>query len=487
MDMPSSTPPVGLDPQRLRDFVDEQWDAEIVPALRRYISIPAKSPAFDPDWAKNGHIDRVVRDAAQWLESRPVAGLKVEILRLPGRTPVLYFEAPATRRDDGQAVLMYGHLDKQPEFSGWRAGLGPWQPVMQEGKLYGRGGADDGYAVYASLTAIEALDRQGVPRPRCVGLIETCEESGSYDLLPYIDSLRDRLGRVALVVCLDSGAGNYDQLWMTNSLRGLVTGTLEVQVLDEGVHSGDSSGVVPSSFRILRHLLDRLEDSGTGRVLPESFYCDIPLPRQAQAREAARILGDEVWKRFPWACGADNGFVLPMTRDPQQAMLNRTWRPALSVTGAEGLPPLASAGNVLRPRSAFKLSLRLPPLVDAVAAAQTLKALLEQDAPYQARVVFQPDPGVASGWNAPESAPWLQAALDAASRQYFDAPCGYIGQGGTIPLMNLLLQGFPQAQFMVCGVLGPKSNAHGPNEFLHVPYAKRLTAAVAQSVAGMPA
>ncbi|MGB6240915.1 MAG: M20 family metallopeptidase [Castellaniella sp.] len=477
----------GLNAAVLQDFVDTQWDREIVPALKHYIAIPAKSPGFDPDWAQHGHIDQVVRDAAQWLESRPVAGLKVEILRLPGRTPVLFFEAPATRPDQGDAVLMYGHLDKQPEFSGWRAGLGPWQPVMRDGKLYGRGGADDGYAVYASLTAIEALDRQGVPRPRCVGLIETCEESGSYDLLPYVDALRDRLGRVALVVCLDSGAGNYDQLWMTTSLRGLVSGTLEVQVLDEGVHSGDASGVVPSSFRILRHLLDRLEDSGTGRVLPGSFHCDIPVERQDQAREAARILGDEVWRRFPWACGADQALVLPMTRDPQQAMLNRTWRPALSVTGAEGLPPLSDAGNVLRPRTAFKLSLRLPPLVDAVAAAQTLKSLLEQDAPYQARVLFQPDVGAASGWNAPASPPWLLSALDAASRQYFGAPCGYIGQGGTIPLMNLLLQGFPAAQFMVCGVLGPQSNAHGPNEFLHVPYAKRLTAAIAQAMAALPA
>jgi acetylornithine deacetylase/succinyl-diaminopimelate desuccinylase-like protein len=273
---------------------------------------------------------------------------------------------------------------------------------------------------------------------------------------------------------------------MTTSLRGLVTGTLEVQVLDEGVHSGDSSGVVPSSFRILRHLLDRLEDSGTGRVLPESFHCDIPAARAEQARAAARILGDEVWKRFPWSCGAEGGVVLPMATDPQQALLNRTWRPALSVTGAEGLPPLASAGNVLRPRTAFKLSLRLPPLVDAGAAADALKQLLEQDAPYRARVLFQPDPGVASGWNAPESAPWLSDALDAASRRYFDAPCGYIGQGGTIPLMNLLRQGFPSAQFMVCGVLGPKSNAHGPNEFLHVPYARRLTAAVAQAMAALP-
>ena len=487
MDTPqASAPPPGLDPAALRAFVDDTWDREIVPALADYIAVPAKSPAFDAEWAAHGHIDRVVEESARWARTRRIQGLSIEVVRLPGRTPVLWFEAPATRRDDGDAVLMYGHVDKQPEFSGWRAGLGPWTPVMRDGRLYGRGGADDGYAVYASLTAIEALDRQGVPRPRCVGLIETCEESGSYDLLPYIDALRDRLGRVALVVCLDSGAGNYDQLWMTTSLRGLVTGTLEVQVLDEGVHSGDSSGVVPSSFRILRHLLDRLEDSGTGRILPESFHCDIPAERAEQARAAARILGDEVWKRFPWSCGAEGGVVLPMATEPQQALLNRTWRPTLSVTGAEGLPPLASAGNVLRPRTAFKLSLRLPPLVDAGAAAVALKQLLEQDAPYGARVLFQPDPGVASGWNAPQSAPWLSDALDAASRRYFDAPCGYIGQGGTIPLMNLLRQGFPSAQFMVCGVLGPQSNAHGPNEFLHVPYARRLTAAVAQAMAALP-
>ncbi|GAA0780938.1 M20 family metallopeptidase [Castellaniella ginsengisoli] len=487
MDTPLAAAPAGLDPAALGAFIDGQWDREIVPALMDYIAVPAKSPAFDADWAAHGYIDRVVETAARWARARPIPGLVVEVIRLPGRTPVLYFEAPATRRDDGGAVLMYGHLDKQPEFSGWRTGLGPWTPVLRDGKLYGRGGADDGYAVHASLTALEALDRQGVPRPRCIGLIETCEESGSYDLLPYVDALRARLGRIALVVCLDSGAGNYEQLWMTTSLRGLVTGTLEVRVLDEGVHSGDSSGVVPSSFRILRHLLDRLEDSGTGRVLPGSFHCEIPAERAEQARAAARILGDEVWKRFPWSCGAEGGVVLPMATDPQQALLNRTWRPALSVTGAEGLPPLASAGNVLRPRTAFKLSLRLPPLVDAGAAADELKQLLEQDAPYRARVLFQPDPGVASGWNAPACAPWLGVALEAASRQYFNAPCGYIGQGGTIPLMNLLRQGFPAAQFMVCGVLGPQSNAHGPNEFLHVPYAKRLTAAVAQAMAAMPA
>ncbi len=463
------------------------WDGDIVRQLKHYIAIPAKSPAFDAAWSAHGYIDTVVRDAAAWVEAQKVEGLRLEVIRLEGRTPVLFFEVPASQTDCRQTVLMYGHLDKQPEFTGWRNDLGPWTPKYEDGKLYGRGGADDGYAVYASITAVQALKAQKVPHPRIVGLIETCEESGSYDLLPYVDAMRDKLGEVALVVCMDSGAGNYDQLWLTNSLRGLANGVLKVEVLTEGVHSGDASGLVPSSFRIMRQVLDRLEDSATGRLLPASFHCEVPPDRLLQARATAAILGDEIYKRFPWAhydCGGASTLCLPTTTEPVQALLNRTWAPTLSVTGAEGLPELKNAGAVLRPYTAFKLSLRLPPLVDAAQAVQELKTLLEDNAPYQARVTFQPD-GAATGWNAPSTAPWFETALQAASQAQFGAPCGYIGQGGTIPLMNMLSKGFPQAQMMVCGVLGPKSNAHGPNEFLHVPYAQKLTAAVAQVIASV--
>ncbi len=469
--------------------VSRTWDDSILPQLTDYIRIPAKSPLFAPDWAQQGLLDTVLRNAAAWVEAQKVAGLTLEIVRLPGRTPVLFFEVAATQAQSTQTVLMYGHLDKQPEFEGWRKDLGPWTPKYEDGKLYGRGGADDGYAVYASIAAVQELKRQNVPHPRIVGLIETCEESGSADLLPYIDALRGRLGDVALVICLDSGAGNYDQLWLTTSLRGMASGTLKVEILTEGVHSGDSSGLVPSSFRIMRQVLDRLEDSATGRLLPASFHCEVPPERLTQARATAAILGEEVYRRFPWAhydCGGSTVFALPTTTDPTEALLRRTWEPTLSVTGAEGFPTLQNAGNVLRPYTAFKLSLRLPPLVDAARCVQEMKALLEDNAPYQARVTFE-TASAASGWNAPAIAPWFEGALNAASQAHFGAPCGYIGQGGTIPLMNMLSQGFPQAQMMVCGVLGPKSNAHGPNEFLHVPYAKKLTAAVAQVIAALPA
>ena len=482
----------------LGQFATRRWDETIVPALTDYIAVPAKSPMFDPDWAAHGYLDRVVRDAAAWVESRKVPGLTLEVIRLPGRTPVIFFEVAATRPQASalisaqppKTVLMYGHLDKQPEFNGWRNDLGPWTPKLTDDKLYGRGGADDGYAVYAAVTAIEALKAQGLTHPRIVGLIESCEESGSTDLPAYLGALKPRLGDVSLVVCLDSGAGNYDQLWLTTSLRGMVSGVLKVEILTEGLHSGDASGLVPSSFRILRQVLDRLEDSSTGRLLPESFHCQVPPERVAQARAAAQTLGDAIWQRFPWACGGDGNLSLPTTTDPVEALLNRTWRPTLSVTGAEGFPALGDAGNVLRPYTAFKLSLRLPPLIEGHLAAQQLKALLEDNAPYNAKVTFQADGRAgahgATGWNAPSLAPWLETVLNDASQAHYGAPLGYIGQGGTIPLMSLLQQGFPNAQMMVCGVLGPKSNAHGPNEFLHLPYAKRLTAAVAQVVAACP-
>jgi acetylornithine deacetylase/succinyl-diaminopimelate desuccinylase-like protein len=487
-------PAATFDHARAIEQISAHWDDDIVGQLSRYIAIPAKSPMFDPQWAEHGHIDAVVRQAADWVLARKVPGLTLEIVRLPGRTPVIFFEVAATRPVQAQSVqrqptvLMYGHLDKQPEFDGWRSDLGPWSAHYEDGKLYGRGGADDGYAVYASIAALEALKSQSVPHPRIVGLIETSEESGSTDLPAYVQALKDRLGEVGLVICLDSGAGNYDQLWLTTSLRGNVTGTLKVEVLTEGVHSGDASGVVPSSFRIMRQLLDRLEDSATGHLLPPQFHCEVPPERLQQARVTAQILGDELFKRFPWAhhdCEGSTRLTLPVSGDPLQALLARTWRPTLSVTGAQGLPAIRDAGNVLRPYTAFKLSLRLPPLVDAASAVRSLKTLLEDNAPYQAKVTFEGGAG-ATGWNAPSTAPWFEQALQGASQAFFGAGCATIGQGGTIPLMNMLSQSFPKAQMMVCGVLGPKSNAHGPNEFLHVPYAKKLTASVAHVMAQLP-
>jgi acetylornithine deacetylase/succinyl-diaminopimelate desuccinylase-like protein len=451
-----------------------QWDEDIVPQLIDYIRIPAKSPHFDPQWAAHGHIERVIRLAELWARRQPVRGLVVELVRLPGRTPLLYFDVPGS----GDAtVLLYGHLDKQPEMTGWRDGFGPWDPLLEDGKLYGRGGADDGYAIFASLAAIGALQAQGVPHARCVGMIETCEESGSYDLPAYLEALAPRMGAVDFVVGLDSGCGDYERLWATTSLRGMAAGTLTVEVLTEGVHSGDASGVVPSSFRIARRILDRLEDSTTGRVLPAAFHAPIPAERVEQATKAAAIMGDLVFRKYPFADRTQ-----PMVADRAEALLNRTWRPTLSVIGADGLPPIANAGNVLRPRTSLQLSMRLPPPIDGDRATGELKSLLEADPPHGATVHFESDSG-ATGWNAPATSPWLTRSIDEASLRFYDRPSAAMGEGGTIPFMAMLGKHFPDAQFLITGVLGPKSNAHGPNEFLHIPYAKKLTACVAHVLA----
>jgi len=465
-----------MNPTTLLSAISGQWDAEIVPQLTDYIRVPAKSPHFDSAWEANGHIERVIRLAEAWVRKQRVRGLTLEIVRLPGRTPLLYFDVPRSNKSD-RTVLLYGHLDKQPEMIGWRSGYGPWDPLLEDGKLYGRGSADDGYAVFAALSAIGALQAQGIAHSRCVGLIETCEESGSYDLPAYLEELAPRMGQVDFVIGLDSGCGDYERMWATTSLRGLAGGSLTVEVLTEGVHSGDASGVVPSSFRILRTLLDRLEDSATGRLLPNEFHTTIPAERAEQAKRAAQILGDMVIRKYPFA-----GATQPMIRDHAEALLNRTWRPALSIIGAEGLPPIANAGNVLRPQTSLELSLRLPPTIDGEQAARTMKRVLEAEPPSGASVRFEITEG-ATGWNAPPTAAWLTRAIDAASSRFYDKPAAAMGEGGTIPFMAMLGKHFPEAQFLITGVLGPHSNAHGPNEFLHIPYAKKLTACVAQVIA----
>jgi len=462
---------VAMNADQTRHLVDETWSSSIVPTLEQYIRIPNQSPLFDPDWKRNGHMHRAVALARAWVESQQIKGLTIDVHEIEDRTPVIFMEIEG---DPSSTVLMYGHLDKQPAMVGWEDGLGPWTPVLRDGKLYGRGGADDGYAIFATISSIKSLQQQGLAHSRIVVLIECCEESGSLDLPAYMDLLAERIGTPRLVICLDSGCGNYDQLWMTTSLRGSIVGNLTVEVLTEGVHSGDASGIVPSSFRIIRQLLDRIEDASTGNIIPEWLHVEVPETRMKEAKETARVLGDETWNKFPFVSG-----MQPVTKDPLQALLNRTWRPMLAYTGQAGFPDLVQGGNVLRPKTSIKLSLRIPPSLDATDLERKLKELLESDPPYGAKVFFEPEKGGA-GWVAPEIASWLEQSVERASQTYFGKGAMTFGEGGSIPFMGMLGTRYPQAQFLITGVLGPASNAHGPNEFLHIDYAKRLTACVAQ-------
>ena len=472
---------MSTDTTKLQDFVGQHWDTSVLPTLTEYIRIPNKSPHFDADWAAHGYMDAAIDLLAQWSAQRDIRGYAQEIVRLPGRTPLLLAEVSATPgAEQSGTVLLYGHYDKQPEFTGWEEGLGPWLPVERDGKLYGRGGADDGYALFGSLLAIEALQRQNVPHPRCVIMIEGCEESGSYDLPFYVEHLREQIGSPQLVICLDAECGNYDQLWVTTSLRGMLSGTLQVEILTEGQHSGAAGGIVPSSFRLLRNVMDRIEDAASGR-LHDCLYVEVPDRYRQIANASAQVLGRDVIDRFPWVDGATNP-----SNDIDQLLRENAWGPSLATVGLGGAPAIEDAGNTLRPGTQAKLVFRLPPSLEAEQAAATIKAVLESDPPYGAAVTFDVD-GAQTGWHAPEEAPWLAAALEQASHAHFGQPVMHMGIGGTIPFMKMLGDAYPDTQFFITGLLGPKSNAHGPNEFLHIETGKRLTCCVADVLAASAA
>ena len=458
----------------LNKSITEFWDNKIVPTLIEYIKIPNKSPSFDPDWEKHGHMDRVLDLAVKWTEKNKPDGSVITIKKSPGRTPLLLLDIPGTK--DGN-ILMYGHLDKQPEMEGWNEDLGPWKPVIKDEKLYGRGGADDGYALFASVASVKALKEQNIDHPRILVLIEFSEESGSPDLPHYMDLCADIIGAPNLVICLDSGAGDYKRFWTTTSLRGLIGLKMKVEVLREGVHSGGASGHVPSSFRIARSLLSRLEDEKTGEILIDELNTEIPDYRIEETKNLVSILNNEVVEEFPWK---DN--MKPSTNDNVEGVLRRTWKPAVSIVGVDGMPSTANAGNVLRPYTTLQLSMRIPPTANAKKAVQAMKKTLSENIPYDATVELQFEKA-GEGWNAPESKPWLLEAIDKASKEYFGQMACSMGEGGSIPFMGMLGKQFPQAQFVITGVLGPQSNAHGPNEFLHIPFAKRLTCCISSIIA----
>jgi len=455
-------------------FINQIWDESITQTLMEYIKIPNKSPQFDRDWRAHGYMDQAVNLIVDWCKANAIPNMKLDVVQLENRTPVIFIDIPGNNND---TLLLYGHLDKQPEMSGWDADLHPFKPVLRGDRLYGRGSADDGYAVFASLTAIKSLHEQKIPHARCVILIEACEESGSFDLPFYIEALQERIGKPSLVICLDSGCGNYEQLWITTSLRGLAGGVLTIDVLKQGVHSGSGSGIVPSCFRILRQLLNRIESEKTGDVLLENLLVEIPQERLQQAEQAAEVLGKSIFEDLPFVPG-----IQPESTSLSELILRRTWKPALSLIGCDGVPAIENAGNVTLPSLSVKLSMRLPPLCDAEKAAAALKKILEKDPPYHAAVNFETNEA-ASGWNAPAEHRWLAESAHRASNHYFGKEAVYMGEGGSIPFMGMLGKKFPEAQFLITGLLGPGSNAHGPNEFLHLPTAKKLTACVAHVIA----
>jgi acetylornithine deacetylase/succinyl-diaminopimelate desuccinylase-like protein len=465
---------MAIDTTAMSRYINEFWDQEIISTLTDYIAIPCLSIDFDPQWQDHGYMDQVEALALEWLRRHIEPEWTIHHERIPGKTPLIIIEVPG---DDERTIMLYGHLDKQPEMEGWFEGYGPWQPVIRDDKLYGRGGADDGYALFAAIAAIKAMRRQKLHHGRLVILIEFSEESGSPDLPPYLEKYQTIIGTPDLVIALDSGAGDYERLWSTTSLRGMLSCIVSVQVLNDATHSGIASGIVPSSMRIMRQLLDRLENANTGEVLLPQLHTKTPAQRIEQVNATASVLGDAIRESFSLIDG-----VQTVSDNPAQLLLNNTWRPTLSVVGQDGIPTVKKAGNVLRAYTTLKLAFRLPPNLDYRIAQQAIQSTLTANPPYNAKVSVEFDHG-GNGWDAPALAPWLQQANGEASQLFYGKDAQYFGLGASIPFMAMLGEQYPSAQFLITGVLGPKSNAHGPNEFLHIPYAKKLTACVAYILA----
>lgn len=458
----------------------EAWEGRNLELLKQYLAIKNVSPQFDSDWEKNGEMDRAVDLYVQHAkeQGQRINGFEIIVVREAGRTPLIVITAEGTAPGN---TLIYGHLDKQPEGGQWREDTPPWQATVKDGKLYGRGGADDGYALPAALTSLRILDERGVSRPRCTIIIETCEESGSLDL-PYhlgLEEVAKRIGTPDTVVCLDSEAGDYKGLWETTSLRGLVDGTLEVEVLNEGKHSGKVGGAVRTSSNIASDLISRIENVETGEVVPADFYVPIPKEREEQIQKAAPLLAEEVRKELEEA-----GATHLTTDDPKELIRRLTWKPTLEVIGADDIPATKDAGNVLRPKTTLRLSMRIPPTLDAATAAAKLKELLEANPPKGAKVTFTINGTPGNGMNVSEHSQTFKKNIADASETYFGGEAKAMGIGGSIPFMRMLQEKFPQAQFLITGVLGPGSNAHGPNEFLDLSYVEKLTAALAGVVSG---
>lgn len=457
-------------------WISEQVDSNLTPTIADFIRIPNQSRAYDPAYATNGLQQKACNFCIDWAKKLDVAGLKLELIEEEGRTPVVLgiVDVP-----DKPTVLMYGHIDKQPPLTNdWAEGLHPYEPVIKDGKMYGRGGADDGYAFFASLLIIKALQKYGLPHNRIVLYFETDEESGSADLIHFLNQRKSQIGEPSLVICLDSGCCDYEHMCLTTTLRGVFNFNLRVDVGLEGVHSGASSGILPDSFRILRDVIDQFECSKTGK-LPSDLYVNIPPDKYTQAYELISEMNGKIDFEFPFVDG-----VKPVEDDGFKQYINRIWNPTLTAVGTDGIPHISNAGNVLRPYTTLALSLRLPPSLSKEEAVKTVREFFSKvQVPHNGKLTLT-EGSSGQGFNCPAYDPKLKAVIDEAGELFFGTKVLYYGEGGSIPFINELAYMFPKSQFIVTGVLGPKSNAHGPNEFLHLPYMKKLILSLSKVLQG---
>lgn len=460
-----------LKTDNLLDQISEDFDRQALPSLKEFVRIDNLSPAFDPGAHRKEKTFSAVSHVKEWIGRHTPDGTSIQVLTKVEESPLLLVDVPGT---GAGTVMIYGHLDKQPPMTGWRNGLHPYKPVIEGTKMYGRGAVDDGYAPYSSILAINQLRRHDLDHPRCILVLETSEESNSIHLEPYFPDIMKLIGTPDLVICLDSACGDYDRLWYTNALRGAVIGVLTVRALETPVHSGSGGCVVPSALGIAFELLSRVCKPAAGVMTLPSFQAQIPQEAEQSARAAAAILGDG----FKEELGLLDK-VAAVAHDGEQAIINGVWKGSMSVTGIDGVPSIEEAGNVVLPEVRLKLSTRVPPGCDSRTCADEMSRVLTSDVPYGASANFEIK-AQSDGWKMRPLPDWLRNSLDSSSSEFFGAPAVGYGIGGSIPFVNPLDELFEDTPILVTGLIGPEANAHGPNESLDLPAARKITACLAR-------
>lgn len=457
----------------LKNTIEQFWLEEAQPTLMDFIRLPSKSTAFDPQWKEHGYLLQACRLAANWIQ-KIIPDATCEIIEDEGKTPCLFVEIGSNDLErQEKTIAFYGHLDKQPENEGWKDGLGPWTPYFDGEYLFGRGACDDGYSVFAMITAVETLRRSKMKHPRIVAIFETQEESGSSDLEGYLHQLKAKIGSPECFIVLDNQCGDYNRLWLNTSLRGNISGTLSVSTMSYGVHSGSFSGIVPDPFTVAMTLLGRIQHPETGEILLDTLQAQIPALRLKQIQEVSLRMGDQIWKTAPLL---EN--VQPKYGNNDAILIQSTWKPSLTIIGIDGIPSIQNAGNVIQGSVSLRLSFRIPPGIDIDNALQSINDCFTQNIPYGCSVTWN-SLEYLPGWCAPSHSVKYEKLFHDAGEQVFEEKTLACGQGASIGFIPKFEKLFPKTEIILIGVLGPQSNAHSPNEALNVLYTQKLIETIA--------
>ena len=458
-----------LNADKTREIIDAHWDNWYVKGLCEFIEVPNLTPMVDPNYLTNGLNEKAMALVDDYINKLEIKGISKKIFQPDGMTPLIVYAVDKAEGGSDAQIMFYGHLDKQPWMDGWDEGLGPTKPVIRGEYLYGRGGGDDGYSPFSTMLAIKNAQLQGIKHSRIVLVLETEEESGSPNLINLLNIAKDFIGNPDYLFCLDSGAFDYNQLWLTSSLRGITLMDVTVKAGKGGYHSGEVGGIVPETFRVMRHLLNRLDDPKTGLPM-EELNTELPAYARPEAERMVALSGEAMCKKYKM----EEGVKYCSQDNLVEMYLNNTWRANLSVTGAGGLPDYNRAGNVVRPQTTLRLSYRLPPNMDCHKAAAIVKQKLTTDVPHDCIVEIKGDHN-GNGWCMKDPEPWFHDVINNASKNFYDREYGSYGMGGSIPFLSQLGGLYPNTFIVALGLLGPQSNAHAPNESVNLTYAKKLT------------